>query len=56
MGLDVDRTHYFWFHHSAGNTLDKLSPKDLSLCIAAMAIMAYVVADLPAALPRTVVR
>lgn len=52
MGLNVDRTHYFWFHHSAGDTLDKLNPHDLSLCIATLAVMAYVVADMPAPLPR----
>jgi carboxypeptidase Q len=52
MGLNVDRTRYFWFHHSAGDTLDKLDPHDLSLCIATLAVMAYVVADLQAPLPR----
>lgn len=52
MGLNVDRTRYFWFHHSAGDTLDKLTPQDLSLCIATLAVMAYVVADLPQTLPR----
>jgi len=52
MGLNVDRTRYFWFHHSAGDTLDKLTPQELSLCIATLAVMAYVIADLPQPLPR----
>jgi carboxypeptidase Q len=52
MGLDVDGTRYFWFHHSEGDTLDKLDPGELARCVAAMAVMAYVAADLPDGLPR----
>jgi carboxypeptidase Q len=52
MGLDVDGTRYFWYHHSAGDTLDKLDPREMGLCVAALAVMAYVVADLPEGLPR----
>jgi carboxypeptidase Q len=50
MGLDVERARYFWFHHSEGDTLDKVDPAELSRCVAALAVMAYVVADLPEAL------
>jgi carboxypeptidase Q len=52
MGLDVDGTKYFWFHHSQGDTLDKLDPHEMAECVAAMAVMAYVVADLPDDLTR----
>jgi carboxypeptidase Q len=52
MGLDVDGTRYFWYHHSNGDTLDKLDPREMNLCVAALAVMAYVVADLPEGLPR----
>jgi carboxypeptidase Q len=52
MGLRVDRSRYFWYHHSAADTMDKLDPEDMARCVAAMAVMAYVVADLPEALPR----
>ncbi len=52
MELDVDGSRYFWYHHSEGDTLDKLDPGELARCVAAMAVMAYVVADLPEALPR----
>ena len=52
MGLDVDGTRYFWYHHSDGDTLDKLDPREMNLCVAALAVMAYVVADLPEGLPR----
>jgi carboxypeptidase Q len=31
MSLNVDGTRYFWFHHSEGDTLDKLDPREL-LC------------------------
>jgi carboxypeptidase Q len=47
MGLAVDGTKYFWFHHSSGDTMDKLDPREVSACVAALAVMAYVVADLP---------
>jgi carboxypeptidase Q len=45
MGLAVDGTRYFWFHHSDGDTLDKLDPAELGRCVAALAVMAYVTAD-----------
>jgi carboxypeptidase Q len=52
MGLEVDRTRYFWFHHSEGDTLDKVDPAELGRCVAALAVMAYVIADMPDALRR----
>ena len=52
MELTVEGSKYFWFHHTAADTPDKVNPKELSQCAAAMAVMAYVVADLPESLPR----
>ena len=52
IGLDVEASRYFWYHHSDGDTLDKLDPAEMARCVALMAVMAYVIADLPAALPR----
>jgi carboxypeptidase Q len=52
IGLQVDDTRYFWYHHSDGDTLDKLDPAEVARCVAAMAVMAYVIADLPGGLPR----
>jgi carboxypeptidase Q len=51
-GLEVERSRYFWFHHSEGDTLDKVDPAELARCVAALAVMAYVMADLPGPLPR----
>jgi carboxypeptidase Q len=48
--LDVDGTHYFDIHHTPADTLDKIDPQDLALCVAAMAVLAYTVADMPIAL------
>jgi carboxypeptidase Q len=52
MGLMTAAERYFWYHHTDGDTLDKLDPAELAQCVAVMAVMAYVVADLPEALPR----
>jgi len=52
MGLNVDPERYFWYHHTDADTLDKLDPEEVARCVAAMAVMAYVVADLPEPLPR----
>src|SRR5690349_20234452 len=45
--LDVDGTHYFDTHHTPADTLDKVNPREVALCHDTMAVMAYVVADLP---------
>lgn len=52
MGLQVDGTRYFWYHHTDSDTIDKLDPAELARCVAAMAVMAYIVAEMPERLPR----
>jgi len=52
MGHRTDPTRYFWYHHTNGDTMDKLDPADMAKNVAMMAVMAYVVADLPEPLPR----
>lgn len=52
MGLQVDGTRYFWFHHTEADTPDKLDPREMAQCVAAMAVMAYVAAEMPERLPR----
>jgi carboxypeptidase Q len=54
--LDVDGTRYFDFHHSPADTLDKIDPQDLALCVATMAVMAYTVADMPQSLSELSVK
>ncbi len=51
MGLVTAGERYFWYHHSPGDTLDKLDPAEMARCVAAMAVMAYVAADMPDRLP-----
>jgi carboxypeptidase Q len=45
--LDVEESRYFNIHHTASDTLDKIDPRDLSLCVATLAVFAYTIADLP---------
>jgi carboxypeptidase Q len=52
MGLQVDGARYFWYHHTDSDTIDKLDPSEVARCVAALAVMAFVVADLPDPLPR----
>jgi carboxypeptidase Q len=54
MGLQVEGEKYFWYHHTNADTLDKLDPHEVNLVVATLAVMAYVVADLPEALPRQI--
>ncbi|HSY42100.1 MAG TPA: M20/M25/M40 family metallo-hydrolase [Polyangia bacterium] len=51
LGLFSDPTHYFDVHHSAADTLEKIDPGALGRNVAAMATMAYVVADRPTRWP-----
>jgi carboxypeptidase Q len=52
MGHQVDGTRYFWYHHTNADTVDKLDPREVAMNVAAMAVMAYVIADMPERLPR----
>jgi Iap family predicted aminopeptidase len=40
-------THYFDWHHSQADTVDKVDPKEFRENTAAMAVMAYILADMP---------
>jgi carboxypeptidase Q len=52
MGLTVDGSKYFWYHHTDADTIDKLNAEDFNKCTAALAVMAYVAADMPQRLPK----
>lgn len=47
--------HYFWFHHSAGDSMLVLRPEDLDKNCALFAAAAYVIANLSVDMPKEVV-
>lgn len=47
LALETAGTHYFDWRHTQADTVDKVNPRDLQLNTAAMAVMAYVLADMP---------
>ena len=52
-GVQQDTSRYFDWHHSAADTLDKVRPPELAQTAAAVAWVAYVLAEMPGTLPRT---
>ncbi len=50
--LPQDATHYFDYHHTADDTLDKLSAEDLKQNVAAYVTLAYVLAETDQSLGR----
>ncbi|MCA9675299.1 MAG: M20/M25/M40 family metallo-hydrolase, partial [Myxococcales bacterium] len=47
LGLWTDDRTYFDYHHTEADTLDKVDPAALADDVAALAVIAYVVADMP---------
>lgn len=45
LSLNVEDSKYFWYHHTEGDTIDKLRPDEVNKCAAALAIMGFVFAD-----------
>jgi carboxypeptidase Q len=45
-------TRYFALHHSAADTVERISPQEVSKAAAAIAVVAYAVAEMPERLPR----
>lgn len=52
IGIIPDSRHYFDYHHSAADTLDKVDPQELKENAAAMAVMGYAIAAMPEPLPK----
>jgi len=52
LGLRLDGTRYFDWHHSPADTLDKVDAQELALGAAAVAVVAYTLAEMPETLPR----
>jgi hypothetical protein len=47
----VDTRHYFDYHHTAADTLDKVDPRNLNSQVATMAVLAYFLAQQSQTLP-----
>ncbi len=45
MSLQVDGSRYFWYHHTDGDTFDKLDAKELNHCAAALAVITWYAAQ-----------
>ncbi len=52
MNVWQDTTHYFDYHHTRADTLDKVDPAALAKNVAAMAVMAWQLAESEIPLPR----
>ena len=50
--LRQDVTHYFDYHHTEADTLDKVSARDLNRNVAALALLTYSLAERDETLPR----
>ena len=46
MALEVEGD-YFLIHHTPADTIDKIDPMDMARASAAIAVMTYVIADMP---------
>lgn len=51
LGLRTVAMHYFDWHHTEADTLDKVDPDDFRKNIAMLAVMSYVLADMPGRIP-----
>jgi carboxypeptidase Q len=47
-----DPTRYFTIHHTAADTVERIAPEEVSKGAAAIAVVIYVIADMPDRLPR----
>ena len=47
MSLQVEGSRYFAIHHTEADTVDKIDPTDLATGVAAVAVMTYLIADMP---------
>ncbi len=52
MAYQGDSTRYFTIHHTPADTVDRIAPEEVSKAAAAIAVVTYVVAELPDALPK----
>jgi carboxypeptidase Q len=43
---------YFVVHHTEADTIERIAPEEVSKAAAAIAVMTYVIAEMPHRLPR----
>jgi len=52
LGLLTVGEHYFDWHHTEADTLDKVDPADFRKAVAALGVVGFILADMPGTLPR----
>jgi len=52
LGLNTVGEHYFDWHHTEADTLDKVDPVNFRKAVAALGVTSYILADMPGTLPR----
>jgi carboxypeptidase Q len=52
MAYAGDSTRYFTIHHTPADTIDRIEPEEVSKAAASIAVMVYVIADMPQSLPK----
>jgi carboxypeptidase Q len=52
MAYSGDSNKYFTIHHTPADTIDRITPEEVSKAAAAISAMVYVVADMPQMLPK----
>jgi carboxypeptidase Q len=52
MAYAGDASKYFTIHHTPADTVDRILPSEVSKAAASLAVMAYVVAEMPEKLPK----
>jgi carboxypeptidase Q len=52
MSYSGDSTKYFTIHHTPADTIDRIAKAEVAKAAAAIAVIAYVTADMPERLPR----
>lgn len=52
LGLRTVGEHYFDWHHTHADTLDKVDPQNFRKAVAMLGVVGYILADMPERLPR----
>ncbi len=52
MAYAGDATRYFTIHHTPADTVERIAPEEVSRAAASLAVMTYVVAEMPERLPK----